>query len=175
MLQSKLAALPTVAEIYRLHAPRVLALASYLLPTREAAEDAVADIFLRLPGALASYDRSLPLERWLLRVASNWCIDWLRRRARERRLFDPPDDASEPPGDTDTPLDALLLRERAGAVRTALRQLPARYRVPLVLRYYCDFTYDEIAERVGLDRPRTGVLLFRAKRELRRLLEGKPL
>src|ERR1051326_1852010 len=79
LLQSKLAALPTVAEIYRLHAPRVLALASYLLPTREAAEDAVADIFLRLPGALASYDRSLSLERWLLRGASNWCIDWLRR------------------------------------------------------------------------------------------------
>src|SRR4051812_20201458 len=81
LLQSRLAPLPTIAEIYRLHAARVLALASYLLPTRDTAEDAVADVFLRLPGALVSYDRSLPLERWLLRVTSNWCIDWLRRSA----------------------------------------------------------------------------------------------
>jgi len=175
LVQNSLAAIPTLAELYRLHAPRLLALASWLLPTRDAAEDAVAEIFLRLPGALASYDGRVPFEAWLMRVATNWCIDWLRCRNRERRLFDPAEFAPEPSDAADSPLDELLIRERADAIRSAVRHLPVRYRIPLVLRYYCDLSYDEIAGRIGLDRPQTGVLLFRAKRELRRLLEGKPL
>lgn len=155
-----------------MHASRVFALACWLLPTRDAAGDAVGEIFLRLPAALKSYDSRVPLDAWLLRVTANWCIDWLRRHTRERRLFEP--ESTAEPGDTgaDSPLDVLLLRERQDAVRDAVRQLPSRYRVPLVLRYYCDLTYDEIAARIGLDRPQTGVLLFRAKRELRRILEG---
>lgn len=111
----------------------------------------------------------------MLRVTANWCIDWLRRRTRERRLFEPADLSGEPADAGDSPLDELLLREREDSMRDAVRQLPPRFRVPLVLRYYCDLTYDEIAARIGLDRPQTGVLLFRAKRELRRILERKPL
>jgi RNA polymerase sigma-70 factor (ECF subfamily) len=164
---------PSIAELYRRHAPRVLALAAWLLPTAGDAEDAVAEIFLRLPAALSSYDSSQPIDAWLQRVASNWCIDWLRRRSRERRLFDDSPDAADAPAEADTPLDLLLAGERADAVRDAVRRLSPRYRVPLVLRYYCDLSYDEIAARIGLDRPQTGVLLFRAKRELRRQLEGK--
>ena len=175
LVQSKLAPLPSLAEIYRLYAPRVLSLAGWLLPSRDAAEDAVADIFLRLPEKLATYDGRVPLEAWLLRVTTNWCVDWLRRRTRERTLFEPVEASSEPPDGADSPLDDLLVRERAGAVRAAVRDLPPRYRVPLVLRYFCDLSYQEIAARIGLDQAQTGVLLFRAKRELRRLLKGKPL
>jgi RNA polymerase sigma-70 factor (ECF subfamily) len=175
LIESSLAATPNLDDLYRLHAPRVFALACWLLPTHDAAADALSEIFLRLPAALASYDGRVPFEAWLLRVTANWCIDCLRRRTRERRLFEPADTAAEPADAGDSPLDELLLRERRDALRDAVRQLPPRYRVPLVLRYYCDLTYEEIAARIGLDRPQTGVLLFRAKRELRRILEGKPL
>jgi len=173
LVQSKLAELPTLAELYRLYAGRVMALANWLLPSRDAAEDAVADIFLRLPEKLATYDGRVPLEAWLLRVTTNWCIDWLRCRSRERTLFEPVEASIEPPDNADSPLEDLLVRERAEAVRAAVRALPARYRVPLVLRYFCDFSYQEIAARTGLDQAQTGVLLFRAKRELRRLLKGR--
>src|SRR5437588_5583411 len=88
-LQNRLAEAPKLEEIYRLHGPRVFALSCWLLPSRDAAADALSEIFLRLPAALASYDGRVPLEPWLLRVTTNWCIDWLRRRTRERRLFEP--------------------------------------------------------------------------------------
>ena len=174
LVQIKLAELPTLAELYRLHAPRVLSLAAWLLPSRDAAEDAVSDIILRLPEKLATYDGRVPLEAWLVRVTTNWCIDWLRRNSRERSLFEPVEASAEPAG-ADSPLDDLLVRERAETLRAAVRALPPRYRVPLVLRYFCDLSYDEVAARIGLDRAQTGVLLFRGKRELRRLLKVKSL
>lgn len=175
LIKSRLADPHALDEIYRLHAPRVFALACWLLPSRDAAEDAVAEIFLRLPAALGSYDGRVPLEAWLQRVTANWCIDWLRRRTRERRLFEPADLSAEPADAADSPLEDLIQRERRETLRQAVHRLPPRYRVPLVLRYFCDLSYDEIAMRIGLDRPQTGVLLFRAKRELRRMLQGKSL
>lgn len=63
MVKSSLAAsTPALDELYRQHAPRVFALACWLLPTRDAAADAVSEIFLRLPAALVSYDGRVPLE-----------------------------------------------------------------------------------------------------------------
>jgi RNA polymerase sigma-70 factor (ECF subfamily) len=173
LVKSSLPGAPPLAELYRLYAPRLLALAGWLLPTRDAAEDAVADVFLRLPHTLQSYDGRVPVEAWLLRVTTNWCIDWLRRRSRERSLFESTDAAPELSDAAESPLDELILHQRDEAVRAAIQKLPARYRVPLVLRYYRDLSYDEIAVHVGLDRPQTGMLLFRAKRELRRILKGK--
>ena len=49
----------------------------------------------------------------------------------------------------------------------AIDALPENYRVPLVLKYYGDLSYDEIAEQLGTTRNNVAVLLHRAKRELR--------
>ncbi|MGH9866169.1 MAG: RNA polymerase sigma factor, partial [Candidatus Acidiferrales bacterium] len=56
-------------------------------------------------------------------------------------------------------------------VRKALEQLPSRTRMALTLRYYSDMSYDEIAETLGVRRPFVGVLLLRARHQLRRTLE----
>jgi RNA polymerase sigma-70 factor (ECF subfamily) len=55
-------------------------------------------------------------------------------------------------------------------VRDAIGRLPENYRVPLVLRYYSELSYDEIAQQLGLKRDYVAVLLLRAKQELRRKL-----
>jgi RNA polymerase sigma-70 factor (ECF subfamily) len=155
LVQIKLAELPTLAELYRLHAPRVLSLAAWLLPSRDAAEDAVSDIFLRLPEKPQRMTGRVPLEAWLVRVTTNWCIDWLRRNSRERSLFEPWTHRPNLPAPI-RPSTICLVRERAETLRAAVRALPPRYRVPLVLRYFCDLSYDEVAARIGLDRAQTG-------------------
>src|SRR5438105_9031926 len=76
-----------LAEVHRRLSRRVLGLCWHLLASREDAEDACSEVFLRLPRAIAAYDGSIPFERWLSSVASHQCIDRLRRRAREQRLF----------------------------------------------------------------------------------------
>src|SRR5512135_1487404 len=76
-----------LGEIYRLHAKRVFGLCRYMLDSRESAEDATSEVFLKLRRSIESYDGSIPFPRWLLRVAGNQCIDALRRRQRGRRVI----------------------------------------------------------------------------------------
>ncbi len=69
-----------------------------------------------------------------------------------------------------SPLGAVLSTEERAQVRDAVARLPENYRVPLVLRYYGELSYDEIAQQLGLQRNYVAALLFRAKQELRRKL-----
>src|SRR6202158_5012729 len=75
-----------LAEIYRRYVRRVFGLCRYMLNSREGAEDATSEIFLKLQRSIERYDGSIPFPRWLLRVAGNQCIDALRRRQRGRRV-----------------------------------------------------------------------------------------
>src|ERR1700757_5307205 len=76
-----------LGEIYRRYVRRVFGLCHYMLNSRESAEDATSEFFLKLQRSIANYDGSIPFPRWLLRVAGNQCIDALRRRQRGQKLF----------------------------------------------------------------------------------------
>jgi RNA polymerase sigma-70 factor (ECF subfamily) len=96
----------------------------------------------------------------------------LRRRGTERRIFDLdtselPDSPSRGPG----ALTKMLETEQGNDVRAALAELPDKFRVPLVLVYYNEMSYDEIAAALGLTRNLVATLIFRAKQQLRRKLQ----
>ena len=76
----------------------------------------------------------------------------------------------ETPSGEPSPLGAVMSKEERGQVRDAIARLPVNYRVPLVLRYYSELSYDEIAQQLDLQRNSVAVVLFRAKQELRRKL-----
>src|SRR5664279_5594100 len=76
-----------LGEIYRLYSRRVFGLCRYMLDSRESAEDATSEVFLKLQRSIESYDGSVPFPRWLLRVTGNQCIDVLRRRKRGRQVI----------------------------------------------------------------------------------------
>ncbi len=162
-------------ELYRCSSRRAFGLCLHLLGTREDAEDATAEVFMRLRAALASYDDSRPFRPWLTGVVVKHCLDRLRRRRRERRLFEGAPEGQGPAAEPDSsPLDGLLAEERRDAVNQAIAALPEQQRVPLVLRYHGEMSYDEIAERLDWTRQRVAVSLFRAKQSLRRaLLAGR--
>jgi RNA polymerase sigma-70 factor, ECF subfamily len=160
------------AEHYRTHYRRVFGLCRQMLGKSERAEDAAQDVFLRAHHAIASYDPAQPFAGWILRIASNYCIDLLRRRRKEHQLFGTESDeriAAEA-DDTDV-LGDLLTAERAGEVKAAVDALPERYRLPLVLAYYNDASYEEVAEQLGITRTHAGTLICRAKQNLRRALQ----
>ncbi len=162
-----------IGELYRRFSWRVLGLCLHLLGKREDAEDATSEVFMKLRTALGRYDESLPFRPWLTAVAARHCLDRLRRRRREMRLFET--EAEEPapaakPGES--PLAGLLADEGRAALAAAIARLPERQRVPLVLRYHGELSYDEIAERLDWTRQRVAVSLFRAKQSLRRALRS---
>jgi RNA polymerase sigma-70 factor (ECF subfamily) len=163
-------------EIYRLYVRRVFGLCRYMLDSRESAEDATSEVFLKLQRSIESYDRSVPFLRWLLRVTGNQCIDALRRRKRGRQVIVEVEEGAaviEAVSPEPSPLGAVLSAEERVQVRDAIARLPENYRVPLVLRYYGELSYDEIAQQLGLKRDYVAALLFRAKQELRRKLDHR--
>ncbi len=160
------------ADLYRRFAGRVYGLSKHLLGSAEAARDAQSEVFLKMQRVLATYDPAQPFARWLLSVTSHHCLDVLRRRRLEARLFVP--EAAEPAPEISTPpLSQTMIEERGEEVREAVARLPEQYRVPLTLRYYGELSYDEIAAQLGLTRNHVATLIFRAKQELRRMLGGK--
>ena len=161
-----------LGEIYRRYARRVFGLCRYMLDSREGAEDATSEVFLKLQRSIETYDGSTPFPRWLLRVAGNQCIDVLRRRQRGRQVIVEVEDATaiEAPSSELSPLGAVMSKEERTQVRDAIARLPENYRLPLILRFYSELSYDEIAQQLELPRNSVAVLIFRAKQELRRKL-----
>lgn len=126
---------------------------------------------MRAYRALDSYDTGQSFAAWVLGIASNHCIDQLRRRATETRLFDNLDaEMTELESMAPAALDVLADAERSVAIQTAIATLPDKYRLPIVLAYYNESSYDEIAVSLGITRNHVGVLLLRAKQLLRRAL-----
>ncbi len=162
-----------LGEIHRRYVRRVFGLCRYMLDSRENAEDATSEVFLKLQRSIDSYDSSIPFPRWLLRVAGNQCIDVLRRRRRGQKVIVEVEDGAaviEATSPEQSPLGALINAEERAQLQAAITRLPENYRVPLVLRYYSELSYDEIGQQLGLQKNHVAALIFRAKRELRRKL-----
>jgi RNA polymerase sigma-70 factor (ECF subfamily) len=159
-------------ELYREYAPAMFRFCRRALPTREDAEDATMDIFAKLmrDNRILQYDQSRSFTAWLYRVAANHCWDVLRRR--KTRQDKETEDLENVPLEHPDPnqLDKLIEQRTSEEVRKALEKLGARARMALVMRYYSDMSYDEIADALGVRRAFVGVVLLRARHELRQAL-----
>lgn len=160
-------------ELYREYAPAIFRFCRRAMPTREDAEDATMDIFVKVRQKLSQYDATRPFSAWLYTVAANHCWDLLRRRKLRQDLetgevenmpLEHPD-----PGQ----LEQLVQQRTSQEIRRAMDKLPSRSRMALVLRYYSDMSYDEIAATLGVRRTFVGVVLLRARHQLREILGGK--
>jgi len=137
---------------------------------REDAEDATMEIFMKLRDKLIQYDETRSFSAWLYKVAANHCWDLLRRR--KIRQDKETDDVADVPLEHPDPnqLDRMIEQSSSDEVRRALGKLGARARMALVMRYYSDMSYDEIADALGVRRAFVGVVLLRARHELRQAL-----
>jgi RNA polymerase sigma-70 factor (ECF subfamily) len=165
-------AFSTLFQSYRSDVHRLCA---RLLASDSEADDATSEAFLRCHRALDSYDSGQPFRPWLLAIASHHCIDLLRRRSTEQRIFDPRDiDPEQLAIPSPTPLHQRLQAEVRQQIFDGLAALPDRYRAPLVLRYYADLDYDAIGEVLGVTRNQVATLLYRGKQRLRDALASDP-
>jgi RNA polymerase sigma-70 factor (ECF subfamily) len=111
------------------------------------AEDAAQETFLRAYSQLASYDATRSFKTWLFSIANHHCIDRLRKRRLTWLSIDddlPPHPAlqEQAPG----PEEASVRREQSEAMQALLAKLPPDDRSVVVMRYWYDLSYEEIAE-----------------------------
>lgn len=128
-----------LAELYQQHAGEAIRFAYVLTGDRHAAEDLVQDAFLRLFGRFQDLRKQDAFGLYLRRTIVNLSRDRFRRRALERRHG-----AREP--HSSRQVDTASQVEDRELIRGALRTLPHRQRVALVLRFYADLSEQETAE-----------------------------
>ena len=161
-------------QLYRQYAPAIFRFCRRTLPSHEDAEDATTEIFMKVRQKIAQYDASRPFSAWLYKVATNHCWDMLRRRRVRQDLETGVELESLPLEHPDpSQLERLVSQGTSQQVRGALERLPSRARMALVLRYYSDMSYDDIADALGVRRPFVGVLLLRARHQLRDVLAAR--
>ena len=145
-------------------------LAYRMLSNAHDAEDAAQEIFLRVYTKLTMYDQSRKFSTWLFSVASNYCIDRLRRR----RPIVPLDDmAFGLASREDGPERIAVRRDLQHTVQNALIKLPDHYRLIAILRYWNDLSYQEIVEATGLSESAVKTRLHRARKMIADALEAQ--
>ncbi len=159
------------SQIYEVMAPSIFRLCRRALSSRQDAEDATAEVFLKARIRLSQFESDRRLSPWLYRIAANHCCDELRKRQRHAEQPLPDQDLLDLADPAPTPQDAVVVKESKRNVRRALGELPDRARLAIVLRYYADLSYEEIADVLGISRNLVGVVLLRARHAMRKLLD----
>ncbi len=160
--------------LYREYYVRVFGLCRRLLNSATLAEDASQETFMRVYRKFNRYDRSKPFWQWVSSIASNHCIDLLRQKNRQDALFgDEADEQEQMISPGDEPLGELINAENSKILYPLIQALPDKFRVPLVLAYFNGSSYEEIGEDLSISRNHVGVLLLRAKQQLRKSLVEK--
>lgn len=163
------------AEIVYTFQNAVYNLCYRMLGERTEAEDAAQEAFLRAYSHLDRYDPGRPFKTWLLTIASNHCIDRIRkRRMQYLSLDDEPLAASLAlSSDDPEPEEAAVDHERSAEIQLLLETLNPDYRAAVILRYWYDYSYQEIAEMLNTTESAVKSRLFRARKALEEQLGSR--
>lgn len=161
------------AEIVYSFQDAVYNLCYRMLGERTEAEDATQEAFIRAYNNIDRYDIARSFKTWLLSIASNHCIDRLRKRRLKYLSLDDP-----LPGDMQLAISSDIPNPEVQVARTQqseyiqrlLDELPEDDRVGIVLKYWYDYSYTEIAEVLDTTESAVKSRLFRARRTLAEML-----
>jgi RNA polymerase sigma-70 factor (ECF subfamily) len=135
------------------------------------AEDLTIEAFGKAFKNLEQYSPSYAFSTWLFKIASNKCIDYLRKKRANvvsiDGTFADDNKDSEPQihlkDEGLNPEENLIREQKAVLMRTVVKKLKPRYRSLIELRYFREFSYEEIAEEMGLPLGTVKAQLFRAR------------
>jgi RNA polymerase sigma-70 factor (ECF subfamily) len=159
-------------QIVRQHWRKVFNLAYKFVGRHDEAEDLTQEIFLKIFKALHTFDRRANFQTWLISISRNLCIDHYRSVRKERETMARDVDASElmPVSRERGPYGELEQLDLRQLIRTALAELPATLKEAVVLRDLQEFSYQEIADKLGLPEGTVKSRINRGRLELARQL-----
>lgn len=140
--------------------------AVYILRDAEEAHDVVQEVFIKAMREPRFFDADFKMQAWLYRVTRNLCFNLARdRRRRDVLLRNQP--GSGAGGRLEDPVEAVFAGERQREVLAVVDLLSEDHRAILLLRYYEDLSYAEIADRLDI---KLGTVMSRLSRARDRLL-----
>jgi RNA polymerase sigma-70 factor (ECF subfamily) len=153
-------------ELYEAHKDKVYSIALHFLHgDAAAAADVTQQVFLKLMDSIGSYHGTATFSTWLHRIVVNACLDTSRRQRRSRVVDEPGvlDAMADPSLGVDSRVDQL---EMTRSIQDAIAELPPKLRIAVLLRYFDDLAYTDMATALNCSIGTVSSRLSRAHRLL---------
>jgi RNA polymerase sigma-70 factor (ECF subfamily) len=151
-----------------------------MINNKDDAEDLTIEAFGKAFHRLHQYTPNYAFSTWLFKIASNNCIDWIRKQKKKMLSIDNPigtDDGDEMTIELKShgpdPVEVVMKDQKSAVMREVVDKLKPRYRTLIELRYYKEYSYEEIADELDLPLGTVKAQLFRAREFLMNLLQGR--
>lgn len=152
-----------------------------MVNNKEDAEDLTLEAFTKAFRSLEDFNPEYAFSTWLFRIATNNCIDFIRRQKMKMFSLDTPSESSEEESPKQIllkdskplPDDMAAIKQKGIFLRSVVDTLPDTYRTLIELRYYQEYTYEEIAEMLDMPLGTVKAQLHRARELMLKAIEGK--
>ena len=158
-------------QLVERYEPKMTRYAHKFLFAHADAQDLVQEVFIKAFVHIKSFDAKRKFSSWLYRIAHNEFINALKRKEKGPLYFFDPDTFWPHPLSKETADRDINEKELKEMMSLSLNKLQPKYREPLVLYYYEEMDYKEIAEVLKIPIATVGVTRQRAKNKLKKIVE----
>ena len=155
------------AQLIEIYEKEIITYCYYIIRDKEEAKDLAQEAFLKAFLNLKSLRNEEDFKYWLLRIARNGCFKKMLRTKIEKKLIEKEEEK------TTSIIDELIEDDRKNKIKNALNKLNAKDKEIIILRDIQDFSYDEISKILKISMSSVKVRLFRARKNLKKLIEDE--
>ncbi len=148
-----------------------------MIGSQDMVEDLTQEAFIKAFNALASFNEEYAFSTWLYKIATNNCIDYLRKKKLQTLSIHKPiaskdgEHMMEIPDSRYLPDKPLVSSQQTMNITQAIENLPEKYRRVIVMRHQQEMSYEEIASELNLPLGTVKAHIFRAREMLYRMLK----
>ncbi|EHQ25172.1 sigma-70 family RNA polymerase sigma factor [Mucilaginibacter paludis] len=167
------------AELMHRYKDSIYFMALKMVNNKEDAMDLTVETFAKAFEKLDRYQPEYAFSTWLFRVGTNNCIDFIRKKKLNTTSInsmvdeDGDDRQLQIKSDALNPEEVSMKREQTQLLKLLIDGLPPRYRNLIVLRYFDELSYEEIAEQLDLPLGTVKAQLFRARYLLSNIVNAR--
>lgn len=150
-----------------------------MIREKDEVEDLTQEAFIKAFASLSSFNDEYAFSTWLYKIATNNCIDFIRRRKLHTFSIDKPIESKESdfsfelPDSSNEPDEEMIATQRKKLLDDAINSLPPKYRQVIIMRHQEELEYQEIAHILKLPLGTVKAHIFRAREMLYKYLRDK--
>ncbi len=166
-------------ELMNRYRSQIYSLMYRMVHSSAESEDLVQEAFMKAFTSLRNFNYEYAFSTWLYKIATNNCIDHLRKKKLQTLSIDAPvayKDTTynfEIPDLTYYPEKEMMRNERNSIIKVAIDELPEKYKEVIFLRHSEELSYEEIAAMLKIPIGTVKARIFRAREMLNKFLKGK--
>jgi RNA polymerase sigma-70 factor (ECF subfamily) len=164
-------------ELFSRYQKKLFTYIYHLVGNREETEDILQNVFSKTYRNISHFDTSRKFSSWIYRIAHNEAVNFLKRKSKRytvswEDILTSKDKLDSASGE-ELPEEKMEHQEIAKRIDDAIEKIPAKYQQVLKMRYFQEYSYEEISRKLGKPLNTVGTLINRAKHKLLEAIKEK--